>query len=181
MVVLGLAVLIVGTFVTLGLVSSHAPPAPRTSAVPSAVPGSTLQGEAATALLAPIVTPGAPPTNVVNAVTVPVGARRVGHQNDTAGAGQYDAHVVLRSGASQGALLSFFASAMPSQGWQVFSRGAAVHDPGAQEILGRLAGTDGYYWEMGAVVDPTRFPRGGPPRGETDVTIRLLQQSDEVG
>ncbi len=70
---------------------------------------------------------------------------------------------------------------MPLQGWQVFDRGPALHHPGAVEILGRLAGSDGYYWEMGAVVAPTRFPRGGPPRGETEVTIRLLQQSDDVG
>ena len=181
MVVLGLAVLIVGTFVTLGLVSSHPPPALHSGAGTSAVPGSSLRAEAATTLLAPIVTPGAPPTNVVNAVEVPAGVVAVGHQNNTAGAGQFDAQVVVRSDSSQAALLSFFASEMPRQGWQVFDRGPAVHDPGALEILGRLAGSDGYYWEFGAVVASTTFPRGGPPRGETDVTLRLLQQNDDVG
>jgi hypothetical protein len=171
----------VGTFVTIGLLSSHPVATPRSGSSSHAVTGSTLRAQSATAVLAPIVTPGAPPTNVVNAVVVPSGAVRVGHANNTAGAGQFDAQVVLRSTSSQATLLSFFASEMPRLGWQVFDRGGAVHDPGALEILGRLAGSDGYYWEMGAVVGATTFPKDGPPRGVTDVTIRLLQQSDDVG
>jgi hypothetical protein len=178
MIVLALAVVIIATFVTLGLVSSHQPPAPRT-APPSPVSGSSLQAQPATTLLAPIVTGGDPPTNVVDAVVVPAGAVRLRSQNDTAGAGRYDAHIVLRTGSSQAALLAFFDAEMPHLGWQVFDRGGALHDPGAQEVLGRLAGSDGNYWEMGAVVDATTFPRGGPPRGVTDVTVRLFQQSDD--
>jgi hypothetical protein len=68
---------------------------------------------------------------------------------------------------------------MRLQGWHVFDRGAAANDPGALEVLGRLAGTDGYYWEMGATISPTTFTRGGPARGQTDFTIRLLQESDD--
>ena len=52
-------------------------------------------------------------------------------------------------------------------------------DPGSLEVLGKLAGTDGYYWEMGAVIAPTVFRPGGPPRGQTDFIIRLLQEGDE--
>ncbi len=181
MVVLGLAVVIVATFVTLGLVSSHPAPSLHSGSRSSAVPGSTLRAEAATTVLTPILTPGQPPINVVNAVVVPVGVVREGHRDDSAGSGQFDAQVAVRSDASQAALLAFFASEMPRQGWRIFDRGPAAHDPGATEILGRLAGSDGYYWQMGAIVDATTFPPGGPPRGETDFTVRLLQQSDDVG
>ena len=65
---------------------------------------------------------------------------------------------------------------MKHQGWQVFDKGPAANDPGALEVLGKLAGSDGYYWEMGATIPPTTFPSGGPARGVTDFTVRLFQQ-----
>ena len=151
----------------------------KTGGAPSAVPGSTLRAQPAAAALKPIVGSGEPPSNIINAVTVPVGSVRISHQNNAAGAGQFDAEVTLRSTDSQGALLGFFASAMHQEGWQVFDKGAAAHNPGAVEVLGKLAGTDGYYWEMGATIPPTKFGHGAPPSGETDFTIRLLQQNDD--
>lgn len=179
MVVLGLAVLIVAAFVTLGLLSSQAPAPVRTSSAPSAVPGSTLRAEPAADALRPIIGSGGPPSNIINAVSVPLGSVRISHQNNAAGAGQFDAQVTMRSVDSQGALLAFFAATMHQQGWEVFDKGAAANDPGALEVLGKLAGTDGYYWEMGATIAPTTFGRGAPPTGETDFTIRLLQQNDD--
>ncbi len=179
MVVLGLAVLIVAVFVTLGILSSHSPAPVKTSGAPSAVPGSTLRAESAAGALQPIIGSGEPPSNIINAVTVPVGSVRISHQNNAAGAGQFDAQVTLRSTDSQGALLAFFAATMHQEGWQVFDKGAAANDPGALEVLGKLAGTDGYYWEMGATIAPTTFGHGAPPSGETDFTVRLLQQNDD--
>jgi hypothetical protein len=67
---------------------------------------------------------------------------------------------------------------MKLQGWQVFDRGPAANNPGALEVLGKLAGSDGYYWEMGAVIPPTRFSAGGPAHGQTDYTVRLFQVND---
>ena len=179
MVVLGLAVLILAVFVTIGVLTSHSPAPVKTSGAPSAVPGSTLRAEPADGALKPIVGSGEPPTNIINAVTVPVGSVRISHQNNAAGAGQFDAQVTMRSADSQGALLAFFASTMHQQGWQVFDKGAAAHNPGALEVLGKLAGTDGYYWEMGTTIPPTTFGHGAPASGETDFTIRLLQQNDD--
>ena len=46
-------------------------------------------------------------------------------------------------------------------------------------MLGKLAGTDGYYWQMGAIISPTTFGQGAPPAGWTNFTIRLFQQSDD--
>ncbi len=179
MIVLGLAVLILVVFVSIGVLSSQSPAPVRSGTAASTVAGSPLRAEPATAALAPIVSPGQPPTNIINAVSVPVGAVRVSHQDNAAGSGQYDSQVVLRSGDSQGALLDFYAADMRLQGWQVFDRGPAANDPGAVEILGKLAGSDGYYWEMGATISATTFTRGGPARGQTDFTIRLLQESDD--
>ncbi len=179
MIVLGLAVLILVVFVTIGVLSSHSPAPVRHGSAASSVVGSPLRAEPATAALAPIVSPGQPPTNIVNAVSIPVGSVRVSHADNAAGSGQYDSQVVLRSGDSQGALLAFYAADMRSQGWRVFDRGPAANHPGAVEILGKLAGSDGYYWEMGATISATTFSRGGPAHGQTDFTVRLLQESDD--
>jgi hypothetical protein len=179
MVVLGLAVLILAVFVTLGIVSSQSPAPVKTSGAPSAVPGSPLRAGPAADALHPIVSSGEPPSNILNAVTVPQGSVRISHQNNASGAGQFDAQVTLRSTDSQGALLTFFAATMHQQGWQVFDKGAAANNPGALEVLGKLAGTDGYYWEMGATISPTTFGHGAPASGETNITIRLLQQNDD--
>ena len=133
----------------------------------------------AAGLLSPIVRGGEPPANVLDAVSVPAGSVRTVHR-DNSGGGQFDSQVAFRSADSQAALIGFFAADMKFQGWQVFGRGPAVHDPGAYEVLGKLAGSDGNYWEMGAVLSPTTFGSGGPAHGETDFTIRLFQVSDSM-
>ncbi len=178
MIVVGLAALILVLFVTIGIVSTQSPAPVTHSDAAVAVPGVSLRGAPAAGLLSPIVNAGEPPNNILNAVSVPAGSVRIAHQNNSAGAGQFDSQVVFRSDDSQAALLAFYAADMKLQGWQVFDRGAAANDPGALEVLGKLAGSDGYYWEMGATVNATTFSPGGPPRGVTHFTVRLFQVPD---
>ena len=179
MIVLGLAVLILGLFAGLGLGTSHQNSPVHTKTAPHAVPGSSLLAVPAASVLSVIVKGGEPPSDIVNAVSVPAGSLRIAQQNNSGSAGQFDSQITLRADAPQGALLTFFASAMRQQGWQIFDRGPAANDPGATEVLGKLAGSDGWYWEMGAVIPPTTFGPGAPPAGQTDVTIRLFQQPDQ--
>jgi hypothetical protein len=130
---------------------------------------------------------GLPPANIVRAVSIPFGSVVVSTQNNNAGTGQYDQQVVLSVHATQLAVLNFFTVELPKWKWQVFSTGPAAHQPGTVEVLGKLAGDDGWYWEMGALVSPTTF--GGTGLGSTPVagtgvnitrfTIRLFQVSDE--
>ena len=110
MVVLGLALLILGLFVTLGLVTSTRVAPVHSASGSTKVPGSPLRAIPAAALLAPIVADGQPPTDVLNAVFLPAGSLRLSSANDSNSAGQYDRAVTLRSSASQGALLEFFAA-----------------------------------------------------------------------
>ena len=180
MIVLGLAVLILAAFLAIGVASSHSPAPADHGGGAGAVPGTALRAEPAAGPLSPIVGAGEPPANVLGAVSVPVGSVRLGHQDNSGGSGQFDSQVVFRSGDSQAALLAFFAADMKLRGWQVFDRGPAANDPGAFEVLGKLAGGDGYYWEMGATIAPTTFASGGPAHGQTDFTIRLLQLSDTM-
>jgi hypothetical protein len=179
MVVLGLAVLILAVFVTIGIVFSQSPPRIHTGSAPDRVSGTSLRAVPAAGALGPIRIGGEPPSNIVNAVSVPAGSVRIGHQNNAAGSGQYDSQVELRSTASQAAILGFFAADMRQQGWSVFDQGPAANDPTSLEVLGKLAGEDGYYWEMGATIKPTSFGHGAPATGWTDFTVRLLQENDD--
>ena len=178
MIVVGLAALILVLFVTIGIVSTQSPAAVRHSKTEEAVPGVSLRAVQAARSLSQIASGGEPPNNILNAVDLPAGSVRVSHQINTAGAGQYDAQVTFSSTDSQAALIAFYAADMKSQGWQISDKGAARNDPGALEVLGKLAGSDGYYWQMGATVNATTFPAGGPPRGTTNFTVRLFQAPD---
>ena len=178
MIVVGLAALILVVFVTIGIVSSQSPAAVKHSKSEVAVPGVSLRAVQAASSLAPIVSGGEPPVNILNAVDLPAGSARISHQNNTAGAGQFDAQVTFSSQESQAALIAFYAADMKAHGWQISDQGPARNNPGALEVLGKLAGSDGYYWELGATVDATTFPAGGPPHGSTRFTVRLFQVPD---
>jgi hypothetical protein len=178
MLVVGLAALILVVFITIAIVTSQAPAQIKHSDTAVGVPGVTLRALPAATLLSPIVRGGDPPNNILNAVSVPVGSVRISHENNTAGAGQYDEQVTFSSGDSQAAILAFYAADMKLQGWQISDQGAAKNDPGALEVLGKLAGSDGYYWDMGATVNATAFTPGGPARGTTHFTVRLFQEDD---
>ncbi len=183
MVVLALAVVILAIFFVLGVTSSPAPKPAHHTVSTAAVPGSALRSEPAASLLSPVVQAGAPPANVLDAVLLPNGVTRIAHRHNNGGVSQYDAQVTFRSDATQADLITFFAAAMKLQGWQILDRGPAAHHPDTIEVLGKLAGTDGYYWEMGAIVPPTTFAAGGAGagasgQGQTDVTIRLFQVPD---
>ena len=178
MIVLGLAVLILASFVTIAILTSQSPAPVKTDTAAHAVPGTAIRAVAAADTLAPIIGSGQPPSNIINAVDIPAGAVRVAHQNNADDSGQYDAQITVRSDDSQGALLTFYAADLKWEGWQVFDRGPAANDPTATEVLGKLAGTDGYYWEIGVTIPPTTFGSGAPAAGWTDVTIRLLQEGD---
>jgi hypothetical protein len=178
MIVLGLALLIIVLFVGLALATSSQPAPVHTGGSPLSVSGSSLKAAPAAKALAPIIRLGQPPDNIVNAVDIPVGAVRISKQNNAGESGQYDSQISLRSNASQGSLLAFYASDMKSQGWQIFDRGSASNDANAIEVLGKLAGTDGYYWEMGVTVQATSFGNGAPAAGATTFSVRLLQEPD---
>jgi hypothetical protein len=173
MIVPGLGLLIL--FIFIGAEALSPPSGNVANPKPITVVAGGLHGVAGTSALRAITVAGEPPGNIVGDVSVPAGSVVVSHVNNTAAVGQYDAQVVLRVGATQGALQRFYAVALKEQGWQVFSQGPASHDPGGIEVLGKQAGSDGFYWELGAIVQPTTFGVGAPATGETHFTLRLFQ------
>jgi|HubBroStandDraft_1064217.scaffolds.fasta_scaffold371300_1 hypothetical protein len=178
MVVVGLAVVILAIFITMAIVTTTTAPTTDTSQSSHSVAGTPLRAIPADRVLSAIVVSGEPPTNIINSVSIPTGTVLVSHQMNGAAADQYDAQIGLRSDDSQGALETFFKKDMVHQGWQIFDVGAADHNPGATEVLGKKAGDDGFFWEMGAVVSATTFGPGAPATGETSFIIRLFQVPD---
>jgi hypothetical protein len=176
MIVPALGLLILAVFITTEFLTSN-PTSPQAK-VPSTFVASGLHAVAGASALKPIIVSGQPPDNIVAAVSVPEASVAVSTQNNTQAAEQYDAQVTLRVDATQGTLQRFFLTAMKRQGWQIIDQGPASHNPGAIQVLGKLAGTDGYYWEMGAVIAATTFPAGAPPTGATAYTVRILQMPD---
>jgi hypothetical protein len=178
MLVPALGVVILGVFITLGFVTSNPVQQTKVQKTVNRVGGTALHAIPGERALKVITKSGEPPGNILNAVSIPEGATVVSHQTNSALADQFDSQINLHSDATQGALENFYQHDMKAQGWQIFETGPADHDAGAIEVLGKKAGSDGFYWEMGAVVSATTFGPGAPATGETDFTVRLFQVPD---
>src|SRR5271155_3099818 len=104
MIVAGLAVLIVGVFVTVGFLSTGPVQSTDTSTAPRVISGTPLRAVPAARVLSVITQDDQPPANILNSVSIPEGAVRVSHQDNSAASDQYDEQVGMVSDASQGAL-----------------------------------------------------------------------------
>lgn len=177
LVVVGIAGVLVLGFGTLAAVTGSSSPTPPPSG-PSRVAGSSLTAMPAKAALAPIEHPGTPPADIVDALAVPTGAVARSHRDLNTSSTQYDEQMGFSVDATEAAVVGFYKSALKARGWNVFNVGAASGQQGAVEVLAQKGGSDGWYWEVGAVVSPTAFGRSGSGQ-TTDFTLRLFQESDD--
>ena len=179
MIVVGLAALILVVFVTIGTGHPRRPGADRYLEEYRGRVGLLASCRPRRPALTAIARSGEPPSNIINAVSVPEGSTRVSHQNNSGSAGQFDAQVGLLSDASQGALLTFFLRDMKAQGWQVFkgpARPATTPVPSRSWASWRAPTATSGRWVRRS--RPTTFGAGAPPAGETDFTVRLFQVPD---
>jgi len=175
-IVLGLAALVLLVFAA-GAALFKDTPAQSPSKTPTKVAGTSLRATGALAALRPIITSGEPPNNVLNAVVVPAGSRRVSSVDYSAQASQYDEAVVFSVPGPQAAVVTFYRVEMRKAGWKIESTGPADHQPGI-EVLGQIAGDDGWFWELGTVVAPSTFGASGTGADRTRFTLRLIQEPD---
>jgi hypothetical protein len=178
MIVPGIGLFILILFIGAGFLTNNPIQRTKTSTSSFAIAGTPLRAMPAAYDLKVITVNGQPPGNVINAVSIPVGSTRISYINNSAAAQQYDAQIKLTANQSQVAVEKFFTKAMKKQGWQIFDTGPADHNPGALEVLGKKAGSDGFFWEMGSVVSATTFGANAPASGSTTFTVRLFQQPD---
>jgi hypothetical protein len=178
MLVPGIGLVILIVFIGAGFLTSNPVQRTKTSTGAFAVPGTSLRAVPAVHDLKVITVSGQPPSNIINAVSVPQGSALVAHVNNSDAAQEYDSQIGLRANQSQSAVEQFYRQAMDKQGWQISSTGPADHHPGSLEVIGKKAGSDGFFWTMGVVVAPTTFGSNAPATGATSFTIELFQQPD---
>jgi len=174
-------VLLAVGIVTLGFIAQvftgSNPPVAAPSSVATAK-GSPIKAIPARSALAPLVTAGEPPDDIVNATVLPAGSVPGSFTDNTNSAQSYDEQREFEIYAPEQKVITFFEVELAAQGWHVESTGKPKNQPG-YEVLAQRAGSDGYYWEIGAVVSPTRFTSSSAnPTGETSFEVRLFQVSD---
>jgi hypothetical protein len=178
MIVPGIGLLILVLFIGAEFLTSNPVQKTKTSTHSFSVAGTPLKAVPAVHDLKVITVSGQPPGNIINAVAVPTGARRTSFANNSNSAQEYDAQITLRADQSQGVLETFYKLDMKKQGWQIISTGPATHLTGGLEVLGKKAGSDGFYWELGAIISPTSFGSGDPATGATTFSPELVQEPD---
>lgn len=175
--VVGVIALVILLSFSVWAAFTHTPTAPNeTKQAPKTVKGTSLRAVGAARSLKVIEEDGEPPANVLNAITLPAGARR-GTATDPGAGSSYDQEVQYSVDASQEAVLTFYRAELHAFGWQVVTSGAATNQPG-QQIVGQLAGEDGFYWQLGVIVAPSTFSASGTT-DITQFTLRVLQVDDE--
>jgi hypothetical protein len=141
---------------------------------PKTAPGAPIAAVSAQGALSPITTPGRPPANVVAALVVPAGAIVVRGSATDRSVGLYDRSLGFTTARSEADVIAFYRAELPAQGWKPLSQGLPATGTG-YEILARIAGTDGYFWEVGITVSPTTFAGTAQT---TPFTVRLFAVSD---
>lgn len=176
LLVLGIAVLLVlGFGLASAFVGQGQPPAPSTK--PQKVAGTGLRAVPSGTALKPIEQPGTPPTNIIDALTLPQGAVATSHTDNSTSATGYDEQIDFSlPGATQAQVVAFYKAELNTRGWRQINVGPATNQPGTTQVLAQAAGDDGWYWEAGALVGPTVF--GGGHSETTPFTIRLFQVPD---
>ncbi len=152
LVVLGIVALVsVGGFI-LALAGTHRGGSSSKAPV-GHLKGVALTAQPARALLAPVVSPGQPPRDILDHLVVPSGARRNGAHCQSGGVSLYDCQVRLSLSAPPSQVVGFFSAALRHEGWSKLAKDATVQGNGT-ELLAQRASSDGFYWEVGVVVDP---------------------------
>jgi hypothetical protein len=179
LIVLGVAAGILALFGVLAVTSGHGTPPP--AAGPSRVHGTSLRAVGATRALAPIERPGTPPADVLGALAVPEGAATGGHHDNSTATTQYDEQMAFSVRAAEATVVDFYKVELKARGWSLLDVGPARGRSGAVEVLAQKGSSDGWYWEVGAVVSPTTFVRSGPRAGAetTGFTLRLFEEPDD--
>ena len=178
MIVLGIAAGILVLFGVLAAVSGQGTDKPTGTSGPTSVKGTSLLAVPAARALKPIERPGTPPDNIVDALTLPQGSVAGSVKDDNTSATQYDEQMQFSVKASEDTVVNFYKAQLKTDGWSTFSVGPATDLPGGVQVLAQKGGTDGWYWEVGAIVSPTTFaPASGTD--STRFTLRLFQEPDD--
>lgn len=181
-VVLGCALVVsVGGFAVALIGSGQSTPTTVTG-LATPVAGTGLSAVGAAGVLARIASGGTPPADILDSLVVPSGAHIVGTGTEDASVDQYDRSITFRLSSGTAALLSFYRIELRHFGWRLL--GTYATSKQTTELLAQREGSDGYEWEVGAVVsssNPSISPAlagDGQTSAEASLTLRLFQVPD---
>ncbi len=167
-------------FGVLSALTSSQPQAPHTASreASSAVAGTTLRAVPASGGLKPIEEPDTPPADVLDTLALPEGAAQVAHSRTLSSTGQYSAEISFTVGATEATVVAFYKAVLDRQGWKISAVAPAGGIAGGIEVISEKAADDGWYWETGAVVSPTKFSGPHASRQSTEFQIQLFEVPD---
>jgi hypothetical protein len=175
-----LALFVLGA-VAGGLAGHQSRPTQPAGSLPTAR-GAILTAVPARTLLAPIVTPGQPPDDLLDALAVPRGSVPVAGSSTNRGVELYDRSLRFQVPASQHDVIAFFRAQLPFQHWQVLSQQPTSGF--GYLVLDQHPASDGHEWEVGVTIAPTTFgaatPGSAGATGTTAFTVRLFARSDQA-
>jgi hypothetical protein len=179
LVVGAIAVGLILVFGVLSVVSTgHTTTSPSVSTRPVAVAGSSLKAVPAVTGLGPIEQADTPPANILDSLTLPVGSTPVPHGHSVSNTNQYDGQMAFTASSTEATLVAFYRSELDRHGWKIVGVAPATGIPEGVEVLSEQAGSDGWYWEVGAVVSPTRFTGPAGVHQSTRFQLRLFEVPD---
>lgn len=175
------AVVSIGGF-ALALVGNGGAASPTVSGLGIPVPGVNLSAIGAAQVLRRITSAGSPPSDVLDSLVVPNGARIISTTSQDAEVDQYDRSIYFEIDTTSKELLKFYQVELKRARWSPLG---TYPLPGAgEELLARRAGSDGYEWEVGVVVTPVNpaispsLAGGGQTSPTMGLSIRLFQIPD---
>ena len=182
MAFLGLVALVgIGGFAMAALESHPGSSAPPPSA--HAVKGTSLAAVSAKAVLRPILRGGEPPSDIAGALIVPARSRPTG-AGWGAGLSLYDCVTRFSVRARPAEVVSFFRAELRHEGWKILAVDATVGKSNGTVVYAQLGSSDGFYWEVGARVEPVTpsitpaLSGGGQTAPTSAVSLRIVERND---
>ena len=123
----------------------------------------------AAAAFAPLEARALVPPDVLDSLPLPRSSVVTSRRNIDQGKGVFDRSVTFSTTLPYGTVAKLYPVAFHERGWAVISV-TRPHGHQGVEVLAKKAGSDGFYWEAGAVV-----PMPAPTQGRTSFTLRLFQ------
>lgn len=180
LVVVGLAVGISAAGAIFAFVDTNGPPAPAVHAG-TKVGRTGLSVASARSDFKAVTQAGEPPSDVLSALVVPAGSRLTNTARVGGGVELYDAQVSIRVDARSSNVVSFYKDELRALGWT--DRTSSATAGNGTELLGQHSSSDGFYWEVGVVVNraPTSLSPalgGASVAAASTVELRLFEVND---
>lgn len=180
-----LIVLAVVAFITVGgiaLAVVSAPPKSSDKAL-GTLKGTPIPAVSAAKAVARIEVSGNPPIDVASALVLPQGARVTDVVRDPANLELFSGTIKLGTDFAPDKVVSFYKLELAHRGWKVLRTDATADGKGTTTFA-TFPSSDGFYWEVEVVVEPSSTSispalGGGDATAGSKVSLQLIELNDQ--